>query len=305
MTRQIISIITFFFLCYSAIGQEYFKGKYIGFAGADDNLIEICGDTMVDGLRYEFVHHSIFYSDSTRFYRRFNEAIRKEGAKVFYKDLSRAESTEFLLYDYDLEVGESLIAGQLPDGSDYIVYTVDSIGTIDINGEIKKKIYVRDHDFEFAALEDGYIIEDIGLVWQSRHPFYFVGVGFDHTWMFSCYYKNEDLVFTNPEDFNFLDECPEGRPFEICEPNITSTNEHVDSKNLSIFPNPANDIVNIATDFNEYRIRVYNISGQLIQQAEDAVALDVAHLPDGMYFIGVEDKSSGQIQMGKVLKMDE
>lgn len=304
MKKPFILLAIFLFISSAAFSQDYYKGTYTSFTGTNDCLMEVCGDTVVDGKVYEFVHFTLFRADTIRFTIRYDEAIRKEGSKVYYRDVSRTESAEHLLYDYDLNVGESLTFTKTSTGEEVIIYTVDSIGTIDINGEIKKKIYIRDHDFDFAAQEDGYIIEDIGLIWQSRHPLYFVGVAFDHTWLFSCFYNSEGLVFSNPEDFNFLEACQEEVPNEICELNITSTKNQIDTQPLSVFPNPVNDVLNITTDSNSYLFKIHNASGQLIFAAENTKEYNFSQLPQGVYFLSAVDKTSGIIERGKVMKME-
>ena len=303
MKKLIMSIGFLLFLFSSAFCQEYYRGNYTGLGGGSTVTIEVCGDTLVDNKLYQFVYNTTYKNDSIIYYFRYQEAIRKEGARVYYKNLNFSESKEYLLYDYDLKVGESLISGTDNDGNEIIVFTVDSIGTININGETKKKIFVRDHNFEFAATEDGYIIEDIGLVWQSRHPLYFVGVGFDHTWLFSCYYNNEELIFVNPEEYNNF-ECQEETPTEICELNNTSTSSSLDVKPLSIFPNPVHSVLNIATDFVEYSCSVHDLKGQRIHLADNLKELNFSSFPNGVYIISVVEKSTGLMQSNKVVKMD-
>ena len=87
-------------------------------------------------------------------------------------------------------------------------------------------------------------------------------------------------------------------PVNIFEPNQI--------KELTIFPNPTNDILNITTNINEnLRVQIINAAGQFI--IDDMVislqnqSVDVSNLPSGFYVLkGMTD--SGQSYIGKFIK---
>ena len=78
--------------------------------------------------------------------------------------------------------------------------------------------------------------------------------------------------------------------FSTAATDITlSTNES--SKNLqdriSIFPNPANDFVNIGLDGKGYTTSISDISGRKVQETNDQQNLDTSKLKNGVYLVTI------------------
>ena len=59
---------------------------------------------------------------------------------------------------------------------------------------------------------------------------------------------------------------------------------------LSVYPNPASDVLYITTDKPAHSIRVYNVYGQEVAQATDANSINVANLPAGVYIVNADGK---------------
>ena len=61
-----------------------------------------------------------------------------------------------------------------------------------------------------------------------------------------------------------------------------------------IYPNPTNSILNINTNLKDYRIRIYNLTGQLLYTKEsnnDIQSVNVSDFTTGMYFIEVNSNN--------------
>ena len=107
------------------------------------------------------------------------------------------------------------------------------------------------------------------------------------------------------------------------EPN-TSMNKN---NELQIFPNPANEIINLTMDefdnlkFGDVKVEVYDAMGSLYFQQEIAASqkqplgfrndsqwhdvslqLNISKLGTGLYFVRVMDKENKQIGSGKFVK---
>ena len=54
---------------------------------------------------------------------------------------------------------------------------------------------------------------------------------------------------------------------------------------LTIFPNPSDGIINVASDINIQTIRAYNLSGQLVAEIEQSSSIDISHLDKGLYIL--------------------
>ena len=59
---------------------------------------------------------------------------------------------------------------------------------------------------------------------------------------------------------------------------------------LSVYPNPASDVLYITADKPAHSIRVYNVYGQEVAQATDANSINVANLPAGVYIVNADGK---------------
>ena len=59
---------------------------------------------------------------------------------------------------------------------------------------------------------------------------------------------------------------------------------------LSVYPNPASDVLYITADKPAHSIRVYNVYGQDVAQATDANSINVANLPAGVYIVNADGK---------------
>jgi PKD repeat protein len=74
--------------------------------------------------------------------------------------------------------------------------------------------------------------------------------------------------------------------------NCTGTDElsNLDAE-IKVYPNPATDVINILSDYEINRLRIFNNQGQLIQTLEirtDNFHMNVSSLREGLYFFIVE-----------------
>jgi hypothetical protein len=78
--------------------------------------------------------------------------------------------------------------------------------------------------------------------------------------------------------------------------NVTCKTEISLNDQVNIFPNPANDVVNVYSSLSGVKqIKLMNAFGQLIQQTttdEETVIFDVANLPAGFYIIEINCNNS-------------
>lgn len=56
--------------------------------------------------------------------------------------------------------------------------------------------------------------------------------------------------------------------------------------NISLYPNPSQDILNITSKAEIQSLKIYDISGQLVQEITKPISvINISHLPVGMYFV--------------------
>ncbi len=110
----------------------------------------------------------------------------------------------------------------------------------------------------------------------------------------------ENLITIVAENSN---GCPTEKRLNI---NLIST-ERPSERSLSIYPNPASDIINLVdgTGANLSKVNIYSTDGQLIGQYDfngiGNTSLPVGHLNPGIYIITSEN--SGSIITSKFIKI--
>ncbi len=67
---------------------------------------------------------------------------------------------------------------------------------------------------------------------------------------------------------------------------VTSVTENSTNTNISLFPNPANSILNIETDLVVSKIEIFNVQGVLVKTS-NTKNIQIAELQNGMYFVKV------------------
>ena len=84
--------------------------------------------------------------------------------------------------------------------------------------------------------------------------------------------------------------------------SVLSTHELTNST-VSIYPNPAIDIINIDVPGNiKYDANLYDLQGRLIISTTNKSVIEIQSLPLGIYFIEIKDLDSGQKVIDKIIK---
>ena len=71
-------------------------------------------------------------------------------------------------------------------------------------------------------------------------------------------------------------------------------------KELSAYPNPCGDVLNISQNTTDARYFIYDLNGSLIQSDKASSTINVSNLTTGVYFFTLVDKTS--IQTQKIIK---
>jgi hypothetical protein len=87
--------------------------------------------------------------------------------------------------------------------------------------------------------------------------------------------------------------------------NSAGINESRNSSNISVFPNPATDIITIEITgiFKASYLSIMNIEGQQVitrQIKEPQTQLDISNLPSGVYFVKLTNDKT--VKVGKMIK---
>ncbi|MBQ3944025.1 MAG: T9SS type A sorting domain-containing protein [Alphaproteobacteria bacterium] len=238
------------------------------------------GDIMIDGYNYKLML-STYREDLSGW--TINAALREENGKVYYRNYLTTNvfnSKETLLYDFNMQIGDSI--NPYPyDTNNYIYLILDDVrDTIIGESEFIRKKYT------FYYSELGYHYYNDREVWiegvGSEFGIFSAGdltmMGGSNTLL--CSYENGELVWENTGSLN---TC------FYSNYDITGVDE-IDSKEISVYPNPAKNTVNIkfSDDIDCQSVEIYAIDGRLLKsQNSNLETVDVSKFESGIYILKV------------------
>ena len=85
--------------------------------------------------------------------------------------------------------------------------------------------------------------------------------------------------------------------------SLVETPQEVDTEQLTLSPNPANDAVQLELKKGNYTLRISNTVGQTIitQNTEGSLSVNVATWTNGIYLFELTDKATNKRQRSKVV----
>ena len=279
------------------------------------------GDTIINEKKYSKVYKQTadeafeFDIDKAEYFCAIrNDVENKRVYGVYKKDLpikyhdniyystSRNSGKEFLLYDFSLNLGDTVSVANFDEAENdgFIRYVkfkrVETIG-IDITNNTFVTLHDNDSIFVLANGEQRkrILMENIS---ETLFQSWIEGIGssdgpFNHYNNFSfelftikrllCYSENSEyLYYQHDFDYDEDDDC-----FTNYYPsNVVENNEN----DIKIYPNPTDDFINIENPSDsEYSIGIYNDKGQkLISKSSFGISnINVSDLPCGLYIITI------------------
>ncbi len=208
--------------------------------------------------------------------------VRSTNKKTYYRSKKDCDNKEYLLYNYDLEVGDTTWVGweqynQL--SKDTIAFVLNSVDTIHQFGIDRKR-------FNMVSPKGDEVYEG-SLSWvegmgSEIHPFYpFAKLNTDLLFDYSllCYDSSGVQLYQNPL-------------WNTCDTNYTAV-EEINLSSISISPNPFNSQLKInSTNEKIQQVKIYSITGELVQEISShnkhSIILNInQEIPQGMYIIQV------------------
>lgn len=194
-------------------------------------------------------------------------AYRNEDNQVYYcKWNGSSYDEEVMLYDYDLEEGDFF------NDSDEHPMQVTEVTTItDNNGVSRKKL-----TFQFIGLEDEteYWIEGVGSSKGFVNSGNYTPTPDGAIFHLLCYHVGENLIYVNPV-------------YNNCD--VDDIEENGFESNVSIYPNPANEVIKILNDNNLSisGIEIIDMMGRTLMNVENCDEINVSELSEGQYFVKI------------------
>lgn len=252
----------------------------------------VTGDTIINSELY----HKLSYSGHNRnpvdeswtywdlgyygCYR--NDAAHK---KVYF--IARDSINEVLLYDFNLNLNDTLPETFVYHRAEYTIITVDQIDSIRINNR-----YLKRYHLDNAGFGNQYLIEGIGSTLGLFSP---ITPFFEQHFDLMCF-KNEaeELIFPG----EYYGNCD---LIDDISDNSFSTNY------FNIFPNPYSTTLTVElpsnTSIRNTTLTVYNLTGQQILKytvSEPLTSVDLSGLNAGTYLVKVV--SGENVKVGKFVK---
>lgn len=243
--------------------------------------IHLKGDTIIDSKQYTKVwnNNDLSLTDDMELYG----LIREENQKTYIRYNYNGLSGENLLYDFSLNIGDSVLLYQI-DTIYFYWFTVTNVDSIEINNEMHKRIILSGNFYTDITWVEKIGCLDRGLFYSPM--IFLCGVRED----LLCYYYNNSCLYTNP-NFNY---CTVG----LDNPLKT------ESKTI-IYPNPVKDYLNIDSEEMISNIEILDIEGRLLISKENInninYSTNLDSLSKGVYILKIIYKN-GKIGSYKLLK---
>jgi hypothetical protein len=244
---------------------------------SENYSITFSGDTIIDNQTYQKLTSPFVQSNFTGGCTQINfpgyqGAIRQDvtNKKVFY--LPPSQSTEQLLYDFTMEVGDT-VKGYLASFNNPldIVTEIDSV----LVGDNYRKRWSINPCYEI------YLIEGIGSTFGLLQPSPGCATDMDY-YSLTCFSQNGQSLYPDPSA-----ECQ----------LITSTNDiDVNSDAVLIFPNPSNGpfTVEFYRPIDILKVRLTDMKGNIIFQTQvsNQHKIVIDNLHSGAYILTIINKEN-------------
>lgn len=270
---------------YSTIAQKYYPlVKESHLWNVTQEFVEstytisyrVVGDTVMNEKHYK-KFMGFYVDDGT--YASFPTFIREDTIekKIYTKPIySINDSTEYLLYDFSLNVGDTFLTYYIdpwltkPGGS----FKVVAIDSINLTGTKRKMFTLVGHPFFHpSSSQTAYWIEGIG----STGNFLYSGDTPGGTGELTCFFDNGIQIYKSPK-------------YSDCLYFWSGIEELQNKHTLNDYPNPFEDIITIDSENkNKVNIRCVNQVGQTVFSSDFVLLknykIDLSFLKEGIYYL--------------------
>jgi hypothetical protein len=245
-------------------------------------------DTIIDGKSYKklysFTEREFDIETAT-----FVCGIREnENKQVFVASYHNQQ--EFLLYDFSLTEGDSILAES--NGEYDLYFNVTDVDTIDYNGVERRKITLQFYNYAWVTWIEGIgNIEGLLMDWRS----YIMAMDPMPNVRLRCYEYNEECLYS---DFSFNESI-----YDCYTPLYTGLEENETQNNILLYPNPAKERLYINTSIPIKQMTICNLLGQEIQKynnLETTSSINISGLNEGVYFVKIYTEKA--VHTTKIIK---
>lgn len=122
-------------------------------------------------------------------------------------------------------------------------------------------------------------------------------------------FQHPTRVFYNPYDVNeiWVTSFGNGMKMGRTDDMNSNVNLEIQHDHITLYPNPTNDVFRLEGDFSNYTIQVTNPAGVIHQELTNEpspIDIDLSALPNGLYFIKVENSTNTHMSVQQIIKMN-
>lgn len=255
----------------------------------DTDLYYTNGDTIVDGMNYKVLdgYHYI----SRGFLLREDVAQKK----VYLKVILPSSTTDYLLYDFSLAVGDSIDMKNpvtpFPEDAGY--FTIDSIVPRPlVDGNNYRHFYFSPSSSNTVSTNNAIWVEGVGsmsiITAPSGDPD-INGVG-----RVACMFKNGTSFYS---DLEIIDEC-------VPQFILGTTSFQIENSTVKAIATPTTNVYEIINIEYGSTIDLYNLTGVILETLEnhntDSITLDLNKYQSGIYVL-IFKSNNGRKQILKII----
>jgi hypothetical protein len=289
-------------------GQLYNEGTY---------QHVIIGDTIIQNINYKILStnrrwvYDAWGSPTTAYQCNTFSLIRHDtiSNKVFFKNFE--DTTETLLYNFNMIVGDTILLKKLPSSFDEFPdnpLIVDSIFRINLFGD-SVKVFVITDPAETSVFQS-FIVEGLGsykgLLWHNQE---YLAAGSSAIWSYLSCFENDSIKFyVSPEVINNEVNSVYSYSISSCEyiDCLVGTDNQSSNSRINLFPNPTTHTLHIEMKNTSHTIQsivLYDVAGKtvLCAQCPELCEVDMSGINNGIYFLHIE-MSNGEKVVKKVVK---
>lgn len=286
-------------LCFQAKSQNYVPmfetGRYWQVGVYDPSICDLAsaqrynlaGDTLIDDMPYRKFTVQHIYSEYTDPFcpPYYVSPIIFYSSLLMYEDIEnqrvyqRMEEANVLVYDFSLEVGDTLVHGS---------------GNTEINAIVTDISY--DNSFTDGIERRVFTLNPPD--WGSESVIVYEGIGGEH----GLFTPFEIAIGSGHTLMCMGDTLSETSIFGYCSPLGVGVDE-ISMNKFNLYPNPCTSYFEISfVGLQTATVKILNLSGQILESHQmkgENLRLEIGHLAKGLYFVSLE--TEGGIAVKKMV----